>query len=105
MAGSLMVISRGLMRASTATLETVMCAWSISLWDLSLWFPVALRRRRERWSRILGPLVSGIKTKYRTSKGAAIQVISCRDHLHPFAETAYVLRRGPRAADNEFSQT
>ena len=96
-AGSLIVISMGFIRASISTAEALRPFWSISLWDLRRLSPVSLRRRFARRRRMLGVEVSGTHKNMRTNTGPASQRISHRDQRHPFAVTAKPERRGPRA--------
>jgi hypothetical protein len=97
-AGSFIVISIGLTKASIAMPETVMWRWSISLWDLNFWLPVSFRRRSARRKRILGLLVSGKEIKRAMSTGADAQIDSYRDQRQFFAVTENPLTRGPREA-------
>ena len=92
-----MVISRGLMRADTNTVDGLMFFWSISDWERSRLSPVSARRRLARRRRILGVEVSGTRENMRTKTGPAIQRISQSDQRQPFAMTAKPDKRGPRA--------
>ncbi len=97
MAGSLTVISMGLMKADTITWNGLMFFWSISDCERSRLSPVSARRRLARRRSMLGVEVSGTRRNMRTKTGPAIQRISQSDHRQPFAVTAKPDNRGPRA--------
>ena len=69
MAGSLMVISIGLIKASQRTCEAVIFFWSISDCERILSSPVNLRSRRARRWRIFAVEVSGRKKNKRNRQG------------------------------------
>lgn len=98
-AGSFMVISMGLISASRAMARNLMLRWSISLCDMKRGFPVSLRTRLARRSRMLGELVSGRNMNMSRATGAEAQMDSKRDQRQDSAGTAKPLRRGPRAAE------
>src|SRR5690348_12399188 len=97
MAGSLMVISMGLMRASTKTSDVFMARWSSSDWDMKRASPVSLRMRRARRSRIVGVEVSGRRRNMRRNAGMEAQKISQRDQRQDMAGTEKPASMGPRA--------
>ena len=97
MAGSLTVISMGLMKADTSTLIGLMFFWSISDCERSRLSPVNARRRLARRRSMLGVEVSGTRRNMRTKTGPAIQRISQSDQRQPLAITANPENRGPKA--------
>jgi hypothetical protein len=97
-AGSLMVISMGLMSASRKVLENFMSRWSISLWDMKRSLLVSFRIRFARRRSRLGVLVSGMKRNMTMATGAEAQMDSKSDQRHDSAGTAKPERSGPRAA-------
>src|SRR5690242_470014 len=97
MAGSLIVISIGLMIASTKMDEAFICFWSISDCETKRLSPVFFLRRAARRRRMLGVLVSGSMTIMMMKIGPAAQRISQSDHRHPLAVTAKPESRGPSA--------
>ena len=96
MAGSLTVISIGLISASIMTALGLSPCWSISLCALSLWSPVNFRRRLARRSSRLGVDVSGKNRNMTIKIGPASHRISHNDQRQPFAVTAKPDNRGPR---------
>jgi hypothetical protein len=96
-AGSLTMISIGLMIASQNTSEAFSCSCSISLFDLIWVAPVSFRRRWALRRRILSAEVSGYANRKTTKIGAVNHIISYRPHLQPFACTAKPATRGPIA--------
>ena len=105
MAGSLTVISIGLISASIRTALGLRPSWSISLCAFSLWSPVNFRRRSARRRRRLGVDVSGIKRNMRSKIGPASHRISHSDQRQPFAVTAKPDNRGPREGPQYAAET
>ena len=103
MAGSLMFISQGLIRASNVTCCTDM-ACRISDCDFRSVRPVSALRRFARRSRILLDDVSASASNIRIKIGPVNQRSSQEPHLQFSDWTAKPPTRGPRALEYTISQ-
>jgi hypothetical protein len=96
-AGSLTIISIGLIIASQNTSEAFNFSCSISLLDLMFIAPVNFRRRWALRRRILSVEVSGYANRKTIKIGPVNQIISYNPHRQPLAWTANPATRGPIA--------
>jgi hypothetical protein len=96
-AGSLTMISIGLIIASQNTSEAFNFSCSISLLDLIFDLPVNSRRRCALRRRMLSADVSGNANKKTMRIGPVIQTISQRPQRQPLACTAKPAMMGPIA--------
>jgi hypothetical protein len=96
-AGSLTMISMGLMIASQNTSEAFNFSCSISLFDLMFIAPVSFRRRWALRRRILSDEVSGYANRKIIKIGAVSHITSYSPHLQFLAWTAKPATRGPIA--------
>lgn len=105
MAGSLMLISKGLMSASLATLAKLISFWFSSDWLTYLLSPVSFLSRFARRNKILPSRVSGIMAKNTKKTGPESHNISHNDHRQFSAATAKPDSKGPRAGAQKAADT